>query len=162
MNKEFVTHNGSRLKLSGKPYQAMLALLESAGGIVSRTALRECLWSDPPVDWNSNLNTTMNKVRQALGGSPFNSFYIETIPRKGYLLIPNPQFSPQPATETTPDAIHPSGSDGSHASAQLPARASQFWSVPRVITFIVFGMLVGAGMMALWFDVTVKAQLGVN
>jgi DNA-binding winged helix-turn-helix (wHTH) protein len=162
LSKEVVTHNGSRLKLAGKPYQLLLALLENPGKVVTRAAIRDRLWSDPPVDWNSNLNTTVNKVRQALGNSPCDSFCIETIPRKGYLLIPKPQFSKKRATETAPDAIHPNVSDGSHPSAQSPARASLFWSVPRVITFIVFGMLVGAGMMALWFDVTLKSHLGAK
>jgi len=41
--REEVTQNGSRLKLQGKVYQVLLALLEKPGEVVTREELRQRL-----------------------------------------------------------------------------------------------------------------------
>jgi DNA-binding winged helix-turn-helix (wHTH) protein len=70
LQKEEVTKNGSRLKLSGKPYRALVALLERPEQIVTRDTICACLWpSNKSVEYNSNVNTTINKLRRALGDS---------------------------------------------------------------------------------------------
>jgi DNA-binding winged helix-turn-helix (wHTH) protein len=43
------------------------------------------LWpADTHVNYDANVNTTVNKLRQALGESTDKPLHIETIPRKGY------------------------------------------------------------------------------
>src|SRR3981189_2280095 len=85
---------GSRLKLQGKVYQVLLTLLEKPGEVVTREELRTRLWpADTHVNYDANVNTTVNKLRQALGDSSDKPLYRETIPRKGYCLLVQPEVS---------------------------------------------------------------------
>src|SRR6267143_5120383 len=84
-HRQEVSKNGARLKLQGKVYQVLLALIEKQGEVVTREELRLRLWpADTHVNYDANVNTTLNKLRQALGDSSERPLYIETIPRKGY------------------------------------------------------------------------------
>src|SRR5947209_8532487 len=66
--RQEVTRNGSRLKLQGKVYQVLMALIEKQGEVVTREELRTRLWpADTHVNFDANVNTTVNKLRQALG-----------------------------------------------------------------------------------------------
>src|SRR5437588_351645 len=68
--RQEVTRNGTRLKLQGKVYQTLLALLEKPGEVVTREELRARLWpADRHVNYDANVNTTVNKLRVALGDS---------------------------------------------------------------------------------------------
>src|SRR5246127_6018184 len=103
--RQEVTRDGIRLKLQGKVYQTLLTLLEKPGEVVTREELRLRLWpSDTHVNYDANVNTTVNKLRQALGDSSEKPLYIETIPRKGYCLIVQPEFTdaPQAIVPVTP------------------------------------------------------------
>src|SRR5271169_2673411 len=95
--RQEVTKNGSRLKLQGKVYQVLVALLDKPGEVVTREELRQRLWpADTHVNYDANVNTTVNKLRQALGDSTEQPLYIETIPRKGYCLVVQPEFADLP------------------------------------------------------------------
>jgi DNA-binding winged helix-turn-helix (wHTH) protein len=41
------------------------------------------------VNYDANVNTTVNKLRLALGDSPEKPMYVETIPRQGYCFLGN-------------------------------------------------------------------------
>src|ERR1700680_5233115 len=114
--RQEVSKNGVRLKLQGKVYQVLLARIEKQGEVVTRDDLRLRLWpADTHVNYDANVNTTVNKLRQALGDSSEKPLYIETIPRKGYCLIVPPEFADQPmiaaATPEKPPS-HQSASGG--------------------------------------------------
>ena len=97
--RQEVTRNGSRLKLQGKVYQVLVALLDKPGEVVTREELRQRLWpADTHVNYDANVNTTVNKLRQALGDSTEKPLYIETIPRKGYCLVITSEASDVPGT----------------------------------------------------------------
>src|SRR5882762_4512388 len=75
-------------------YQVLLTLLEKPGDVVTREELRVRLWpADTHVNYDANVNTTVNKLRQALGDSSDKPLYIETIPRKGYCFLLQPEVS---------------------------------------------------------------------
>jgi eukaryotic-like serine/threonine-protein kinase len=153
--RQEVTRNGARLKLQGKVYQVLLTLLEKPGEVVTREELRMRLWpADTHVNYDANVNTTVNKLRQALGDSSDKPLYIETIPRKGYCLLVQPAVSDKPA--------HPlsAQSEASAESAQGASRSlvapsfskSDVWMVLGVIGLILAGMLLGAGITRLWIS----------
>src|SRR2546427_4488154 len=107
--RQEVTRNGARLKLQGKVYQTLLTLLEKPGEVVTREELRMRLWpADTHVNYDANVNTTVNKLRLALGDSSDKPLYVETIPRKGYSLLVQPEVSDMPFRshfiETEPSA----------------------------------------------------------
>ena len=83
-----VRKNGGRIKLQEKPFQILANLVERAGNVVTREELRQRVWpADTFVDFDANLNTALNKLRQALGDSADNPLFIQTIPRRGYCFI---------------------------------------------------------------------------
>jgi len=85
--RELCKH-GIRLKLRGQPFEILAILLEKPGEIVTREVMQKRLWpADTYVDFEHSLNSAIKKLRQALGDSPENSRYIETIPRVGYRFI---------------------------------------------------------------------------
>src|SRR6266849_9787786 len=153
--RQEVTRSGSRLKLQGKVYQILLILLERPGEVVTREELRSLLWpADTHVNYDANVNTAVNKLRQALGDSSDNPLYIETIPRKGYCLLVRPEV---PDKSTTSLFLH---TDASVDTAKSAARTtntiefskSDFWIIAGVIGLILAGMLLGAGITRLWIN----------
>ena len=76
------------LKLQGKPFQVLAALLARPGELVTREELRQSVWpADTFVDFEHGLNTAVNKVREVLRDSASNPRFIETLPRRGYRFI---------------------------------------------------------------------------
>jgi predicted ATPase/DNA-binding winged helix-turn-helix (wHTH) protein len=81
---------GTKLKLSGQPFNILVALLQKPGQMVTREELHDKLWSqDTFVDFEHGLNKAINKVRETLGDDADNPRFIETLPRRGYrFLVP--------------------------------------------------------------------------
>ena len=155
--RQEITKNGSRLKLQGKVYQVLVALLEKQGEVVTREELRHRLWpADTHVNYDANVNTTVNKLRQALGDSTDKPHYIETIPRKGYCLVVPSEGSDEPGAPLIPIAVAetPSSIVTSFPAAELPAARSGFWIPIGVAGLIFAGMLLGAGITitTLWLS----------
>src|SRR5471030_3178671 len=78
---------GVKLKFGGQPFQVLAFLVGHAGEVVTREELQKHLWPDTFVDVDHNLNTAINKIREALGDSAETPRYVETIPRRGYRFI---------------------------------------------------------------------------
>lgn len=154
--RQQVFRNGSRLKLQGKVYQVLLTLIAKHGQVVSREELKQALWpSDTHVNFDANVNTTVNKLRQILGDSTEKPVYIETIPRKGYSFMPEPEF----ATEPFAVAIHVATVNGNEAhgtagETKQPGKNSDRWMTLGVIALILAGILLGAGAAILWISHT--------
>ena len=107
--------HGTRIKLQIKPFQILETLLERPGELVTREELCSRLW--PPgtfVDFESGLNTAINRLRAALGDSAESAHYVETLPRLGYRFICPVQNADGEAalmpihetTELAPDDAH--------------------------------------------------------
>src|SRR5262245_17246214 len=96
---------GLRLKLTGQPFQVLAILLEQPGVIITREELQKRLWPDTFVDVDHNLNTAINKIREALGDSAESPRFVETLPRRGYRFIATVDGRGEPkraaAAETT-------------------------------------------------------------
>src|SRR5467141_2493764 len=82
-----VRKHGMRIRMEEKPFQILEMLLERAGHVVTRTALREKLWPDTVVGYEHGLNTAINKLRDLLGDSSRSPRFVETLPRLGYRFI---------------------------------------------------------------------------
>ena len=79
--------HGMRIRLEEKPFQILELLLERAGHVVTRRALREKLWPDTVVGYEHGLNTAVNKLRDLLGDSARSPRFVETLPGLGYRFI---------------------------------------------------------------------------
>jgi DNA-binding winged helix-turn-helix (wHTH) protein len=139
-----ITRNGVRLKLPRKVYQVLLALIEKQGDLVTREEIHARLWpAGSHVDYDSNVNTAVNKLRHALGDSPDQPTYIETIPRRGYCLVIAAEFADSPLPR---DEVQ----DGSHnGSVNGSGTKSELWITLGVIGLILIGVLLGAVLTGL-------------
>lgn len=78
---------GVKITLPEQPFQILTLLLEHAGEVVTREALRKRLWSDDVfVDFDDSLNSAVRRLRLALGDPAENPKILETLPRHGYRL----------------------------------------------------------------------------
>src|SRR5437867_2023455 len=79
---------GVRIKLQEQPFHVLTLLLQRPGEVITREELRSELWqSETFVDFDNSLNTSINKLREALGESADNPRFIETLPRRGYRFL---------------------------------------------------------------------------
>src|SRR5579862_4258533 len=137
-----VRKHGTRVRLQGKPLQLLQALLDRPGDVVSRDELRIRLWAaDTFVDFESGLNTAVNRLRLALGDSADHPRYVETLARSGYRFMAPvlenhvwPDDSEIVLTPSLPPPLPPP-----------PPQSRRWWIVAAVATLVlvVAGMLVG-------------------
>src|ERR1700704_1246304 len=78
---------GVKVRLQEQPLRVLAVLLDQRGDIVTREELKQKLWAGTIVDFDHSLNTTINKLRDALGDSADTPRFIETLPRRGYRFI---------------------------------------------------------------------------
>ena len=149
--REEVTKNGTRLKLQGKVYQVLVALIEKQGEVVTRDELRLRLWpADTHVNYDANVNTTVNKLRQALGDSSDQPQFIETIPRKGYCLIVHPEFADVPQVVSVGSTVNGVNGQAEPHTDTASSPKSDIWMTLGIIGLILGGMLLGAAITKLW------------
>jgi TolB-like protein/Flp pilus assembly protein TadD len=79
--------HGMRLRIAEKPFQILELLLDRAGQVVTRKALKDKLWPATHVGFEHSLNTAINTLRGLLGDSAHNPRFVETLPRVGYRFI---------------------------------------------------------------------------
>ena len=80
--------DGLKVRLQEQPFRVLALLLEKPGEVITREEVREKLWSaDTYVDFDKSLNTTVNKLREALGDSAENPRFVQTLHRRGYRFI---------------------------------------------------------------------------
>ena len=88
---------GLMIGLRGQSFAVLAMLLERPGEVVTREDLRRHLWpKDVFVDFDSNLNTAVARLREALGDSAERPRFIETVPKLGYRFIADLSKSPRP------------------------------------------------------------------
>jgi DNA-binding winged helix-turn-helix (wHTH) protein len=154
LHREEIWKGGERVKAQGKVYQTLLILLSRAGNVVTREEVRKHLWpEDLQVNFDANVNTAMNKLRQVLGDSPDKPAYIETIPRRGYCFVAALEHaealtpaSPRPAgVATQTKRAAPSGEVGRRLPYTMPMGL-------RIATLILAGMVAGSILVLAWFS----------
>jgi FixJ family two-component response regulator len=113
--------DGQMLRMGGRAFDILATLIRAEGNIVSKDALISQVWQNTIVE-NNNLEVHISHLRKLLGGKDF----IQTIPRRGYRLLPasaplaqsapvsinnSPQFSEplpvsEPVRQTSPAAVY--------------------------------------------------------
>ena len=163
--RELLFKDGSKVRLPGKVFQTLVALLEKPGEVVTREALREKLWPEGTfVNYDANVNTTVNKLRLVLGDSSDQPEYIETIPRLGYCFVGSVERTselakatvPAAAVEKSQGAILPFDVEpaiGGQAVSAKAAPSVNFWSSARNKVWagvvLLCGVLIGMGIVLL-------------
>jgi DNA-binding winged helix-turn-helix (wHTH) protein len=149
LRRQLLTRNGVQIRLVGKMYSVLTALLENPGEIVTRESLRAQLWSEKtPRGCNSNINTTVNQLRHALGDIGGVPTLIETVPRKGYTLVARVECVDGPATISSPKN-QPRPEEGARNSALwnvVGVGGNRVWLAVGSIALVVAAMLFGAAI----------------
>ena len=125
--------NGIKLKLGGQPFQVLRILVESDGDVVTREELQKRIWPDTFVDFEHNLNTAINRIREVLGDSAENPRFIQTVPRRGYRFV----------AATHALALR---EEVRQTQSKAVAHSSVRWTV---LSYIMGGMAVGVVALAL-------------
>ena len=124
--------HGRLIHVQEKPFRILAMLLERPGEVVSREEVQKKLWPDGTfVDFDESLDTALKKLRQALGDSPQNPIFVETIPRRGYRFIAPvnakglatpqlPGLSEEAQTNATPATLHPADNTVSPERIKAP------------------------------------------
>ena len=132
--------DGLPIRVQGKIIEALLILVEHPGQIITREILRARLWpGDAQINYDANVNTTVNKLRQVLGDTNEESRFIETIPRKGYSFVAKVDYADRSGLSA--DGKIPGNSQGKAAIRSLFAE----WEFLR------------SGKAGLWFTASLLA-----
>jgi DNA-binding winged helix-turn-helix (wHTH) protein len=88
-SRELKKH-GVRIKLQDQPLRILLLLVQHPHEVVTREQIQGELWpAGTYVDYENAINSSVRKLREALGDNPSNPRFIETLSRRGYrLLVP--------------------------------------------------------------------------
>jgi DNA-binding winged helix-turn-helix (wHTH) protein len=152
-----LSRDGARVELRGQPYRILEVLLNRAGKLVTRDEFREKLWpGETFVDFEHGLNTSVKKLRMALGDSAEQPTYIETVRGFAYRFVPLVQIQvaePRaPETMTAPvEPMTPVSDRGSPVEKPAPAGTSrkvrQGWVAAMIVTAAV--LCAGGGVLSL-------------
>ena len=119
---------GVRIKLQEQPFHVLTVLLQRPSEVVTREELRSQNWSaDTFVDFDNSLNTSINKLREALGDSADNPRFIETLPRRGYRFI-------APVSSTNGNEAY------AHAG---PVTRTHRWKIPLLVVALLSALVAG-------------------
>lgn len=121
---------GVRVKLNAQPFQLLLLLLERPGQILTRDEIAHALWPDGTfVDFEHGVNSSINRIREALGDTAGSPRFIETFARRGYrFLAPVERVAAMDAPSLSDSAP---AQDASLPPEPNPALNSRFLSTPK-------------------------------
>ncbi len=81
-------NDGAKVRLQEQPFKILTMLLARPGEVVTRDELREKLWpEDIFVDFDHGINAGIAKLREALGDSPDEPQFVDTVGRRGYRFL---------------------------------------------------------------------------
>src|ERR1700730_1402176 len=80
--------NGAKVRLPDQSIKVLTLLVESPGEVVTRDDLHKKLWPNGTiVEFDSSINATIRRLREALEDSAEAPQFIETLPLRGYRFL---------------------------------------------------------------------------
>src|SRR5258706_7827451 len=139
--------HGIKIRLHQQPFRVLLMLVSNPGEVVLREEIRKALWPDDTVvEFDHGINTTIQRLRDALGDSADNPCYVETLPRRGYRFLVILESQASQSLDAAPPPLRaaavvvPELPVASASSADLPKRTFIAGSNRRIAA--AFGCLV--------------------
>jgi DNA-binding winged helix-turn-helix (wHTH) protein len=151
LQRQELWKDGAQVKIQGKVYQALTALLENPGEIVTREMLRKHLWPrDSGLNYDANVNTTVNKLRGVLGDTDDEAKFIETVPRRGYSFIAKVEYVDGPpvgsAAEWENHSLGPSEAGHAGPGKIFNSDYARIWFTAGIVALVIAAMLFGAAI----------------
>ena len=144
---------GVRLKQQQQPLQVLNILLERAGEVVTREDIQKRLWpEDTYVDFDNAINSSIRKLREALGDSADSPRFIETLSRRGYRFIaPVSNGSPASSSASAVPSENGLGSPAPQTDkvVSVPKMRPRHW---RLLAFGTATLVAFGVGLAFWFS----------
>ena len=124
--ERLLQRDGRGIALPPKAYETLLVLVEHGGHTLTKDELMRMIWPDTFVE-EANLAHNISLLRKALGESPGEQQYIQTLPRRGYRFVAEVRqpreeaaapVEPQPAPIAQQEVIPTRQESGSTISAR--------------------------------------------
>src|SRR4051794_1481629 len=126
--------HGVKLKLQDQPAEILALLLEHAGDVVQREDIKNRLWPENTyVDFDNAINSAVRKLRDALGDSPENPRFVETLARRGYRFI---------APVNGPAPVQPVRKPGDEERERGVPIRKLLWAMLAVLVFVIGAAIV--------------------
>jgi Tol biopolymer transport system component/DNA-binding winged helix-turn-helix (wHTH) protein len=133
-----LSRGGETLRLTAKPFDVLLLLIQNAGVTVSKSDLMAAVWTDSFVT-EDNLTQAILKIRRVLGDDKDHPRFIQTIPRIGYRFV----------GPVTGDAVSCGTAQSEFVSPPRPSAVrGRTWAY--VILTLVVAVTVGVGVWRSW------------
>ena len=91
-HNQLLLEDGRSITLPPKVYELLVYFCQNSQRLISKDELMDKVWSGTLVTDNA-ISRTLVKVRKALGDDPKEPHFIVTVPRKGYRMTADCQFS---------------------------------------------------------------------
>lgn len=147
---------GVKLRIQDQPLHILLVLLERQGEIVTRDDIQKRLWPDNTyVDFDNAINSAMRKLREALGDSPENPRFVETIARRGYRFLAPVSY---PATGRTQPTVPGAPIEANHVDPSPAAEVPPPLAAPprprkwTLLFFTISAVCLASVGLAIWFS----------
>jgi Tol biopolymer transport system component/DNA-binding winged helix-turn-helix (wHTH) protein len=138
--------HGVRIRLQQQPIQILSVLLERAGEVVTREDIQKRLWPNHTyLEFDNAINSSIRKIREALGDTAENPRFIETLSRRGYRFIA-PVSNGSPALTSDNRLGHPGLATEKHATSTKPFPRPSWKIAPAIAG------LCAIAAVALWFS----------
>lgn len=95
---------GEVVPLTPKVFDILLILVKNSGHILGKDDVMKAVWPDAVVE-EANISRNISTLRKALGESPHECQYIETIPWRGYRFVANVKEVRDPYANPAIDSI---------------------------------------------------------
>jgi Tol biopolymer transport system component/DNA-binding winged helix-turn-helix (wHTH) protein len=139
--RRLLHYSGGAVELTGKPFDALVFLVERAGVPVTRGDLLEALWPRTIVEDNS-LNKLIAALRRALGDDGHR--YIVTLPGRGYQFVADVRKT-EPQAPTKAEPLQPLTAVPGTASLSVRRAGRR-----SVATVVLLGVLCSAALLFAW------------
>lgn len=96
--------DGEVVPLTPKVFDILLILVKNSGHILGKDDVMKAVWPDAVVE-EANISRNISTLRKALGESPHECQYIETIPWRGYRFVANVKEVRDPYANPAIDSI---------------------------------------------------------
>ena len=124
---------GSR-HVQPKAMQILVCLAENHGNLVTRETLIENAWGDGPASATA-LSHAVSEIRYALDDQTDDPQFIQTIPKRGYRLLVDPEMVPVREHTATTDRLD-------HQKPALWTALMKHGVVQAVLAYLIFGWLI--------------------
>jgi len=140
--------NGIHLRIQDQPLRLLVMLLARPGELITREEIRNGLWSNTHVEFDTALNSTVKRLRNVLNDSADNPRYIQTVGSRGYRFIYPVQRVNQEHSGANSPADHPGVLP---QPVQLPLSPVSWRLSPRIVVAGASVLTIVATAISLWF-----------